>query len=260
MKQLLSIEYAKVRNYKTFWIILLIYAAMVPLSFWGLSSIDFPFLPGDAELYGFPTVWNYITYAASWWNLLLGVLVVILICNDIRFKTQRQHIIDGLSKQQVIISKFLILVALAAAVTLYTFLIGFIFGAINSPISEVFSGLKYVGIYFIQTIGYFSFAFLFANLVRQPALSIILYVVIFVLKFIFPLILGDTVAQFMPINVISDLTPFPFFQEMLNMIEKNSSDIEVPLIISQGVRSLVASGWILLFVLISYIVLKRRDV
>ena len=259
MIHLLKIEFLKVKNYRTFWVMLLIYIALVPLVFLGLSSFQIPFFPEKEEMFGFPTVWNYITWTASWLNLLLGVLIVTITCNEITFRTQRQNIIDGLSRKQMILSKFYFFTALAAFVTLYTFLIGFIFGMIYSGFNNVFSGIEYVGVYFIQTIGYFSFAFLFAVLVKRSALAIIFYILIFFFKFVFVLALGDTISQYMPINVIADLTPFPFFKEIFKMAAEQDPNFVAPVIISQTVRSLVALGWISSFILLGYFVVKRRD-
>lgn len=259
MIHLLKIEFSKVRNYSTFWAILLIYIGLVPLVFLALSSIQLPFFPKEEEMYGFPTVWNFITWTASWLNLLLGVLVVTITCNEITFRTQRQNIIDGLSRKQMILSKFYFFTALAAFVTLYTFLIGFIFGIIYSGFDDVFSGMSYVGVYFIQTLGYFSFAFLFAVLVKRSALSIIFYILIFLFKFIFVLVLGNTISQYMPINVIADLTPFPFFKEIFKMAAEQDPNFVAPAIISQTVSSLVALGWISSFIFLGYFVVKRRD-
>ncbi len=259
MIHLLKIEFLKVKNYRTFWVMLLIYIALVPLVFLGLSSFQIPFFPEKEEMFGFPTVWNYITWTASWLNLLLGVLIVTITCNEITYRTQRQNIIDGLSRKQMILSKFYFFTALAAFVTLYTFLIGFIFGMIYSGFNNVFSGIEYVGVYFIQTIGYFSFAFLFAVLVKRSALAIIFYILIFFFKFVFVLALGDTISQYMPINVIADLTPFPFFKEIFKMAAEQDPNFVAPVIISQTVRSLVALGWILSFILLGYFVVKRRD-
>ena len=258
MMHLLNIEYSKVRNYRTFWTILLIYMAIVPLAFFGLSYIRLPFFPEESEMFGFPTVWNYITWTASWFNLLPGVLVVIVTCNEIAFRTQRQNIIDGMSRKQMILSKFYFFASLAIFITLYTFLVGFIFGICYSGFTDVFSGVKYIGVYFIQTIGYFSFAFLFAVLVKRPALSIILYILIFFFKFVFVLTLGETVSQLMPINVIADLTPFPFFKEIFEMARQDPNFVE-PVILSQTIRSLVALGYISIFIFIGYFVVKRRD-
>ena len=259
MIHLLKIEFLKIKNYRTFWVMLLIYIALVPLVFLGLSSFQIPFFPEKEEMFGFPTVWNYITWTASWLNLLLGVLIVTITCNEITYRTQRQNIIDGLSRKQMILSKFYFFTALAAFVTLYTFLIGFIFGMIYSGFNNVFSGIEYVGVYFIQTIGYFSFAFLFAVLVKRSALAIIFYILIFFFKFVFVLALGDTISQYMPINVIADLTPFPFFKEIFKMAAEQDPNFVAPVIISQTVRSLVALGWISSFIVLGYFVVKRRD-
>lgn len=259
MMNLLKIEYAKVRSYKTFWVILLIYMALVPSVFLGLSYIEFPFYPDDAEIFGFPTVWNYITYTASWLNLLLGVLVVTLTCNEITYRTQRQNIIDGLSRRQMIMSKFYLFTALALFVTMYTFLIGFLFGVCYSSIGEVFSGIRFIGVYFVQTMGYFAFAFFFAVLVKRAALSIIFYILIFLFKFIFVIALGETASQYMPINVISDLVPFPFFAELIEMAAQEDPNVKGPYILSQTVRSIVALGWIFIFLMSGYFIVKRRD-
>lgn len=259
MIHLLKIEFSKVKNYRTFWAMLLIYVGLVPLVFFGLSTFKIPFFPEKSELFGFPNVWNYITWTASWLNLMLGVLVVTITCNEITFRTQRQNIIDGLSRSQMILSKFYFFTALAGFVTLYTFLIGFIFGVIYSGFNDVFSGISYIGVYFIQTLGYFSFAFLFAVIVKRSALSIIFYILIFLFKFIFVLTLGEIISQYMPINVIADLTPFPFFKEVFEMAAQKDPNFVAPVIISQTVRSLVALGWISSFILLGYFIVKRRD-
>ncbi|MBD3637983.1 MAG: ABC transporter permease subunit [Crocinitomicaceae bacterium] len=259
MKKLLQIEYLKVKNYRTFWLILGIYALLVPISFFGISQIDFPFLPSSNEIFGFPTVWNYITWTASWWNVLLGVLIVILVCNDIEFKTQRQNIIDGLSRKQVIIGKLYFLVILAAVITLYTFLVALVMGCIYSNPADMFQEIEYLGIYFIQTLGYFSFAFFFAVLVRKPALSIILFVVIIILDDIIKLPVGNDVAQFFPTITISDLTPFPFFKEVIEMSRERDPNFEIPYDMGTVMRSILSLLYIAGFTLIGFFALKRRD-
>jgi len=41
MLHLLDIEYSKVKKYKTFWAILIIYATLIPLIIWGISALHF---------------------------------------------------------------------------------------------------------------------------------------------------------------------------------------------------------------------------
>ncbi|MCH2224133.1 MAG: ABC transporter permease [Crocinitomicaceae bacterium] len=261
MKQLLNIEYSKVKNYTTFWVILSIYLVVVPLSFLGISSIQLPppIVPEVTDLYGFPGVWNYITYSASIWNILLGVLVVIITCNELRFRTQRQNIIDGLSRRQLILSKFGVVIMLSIFATLYTFVIGFVFGSIYSDAGDVFQGIGHLGAYFLQTIGYFSFALVFALLVKQPALAIIFYVLVIPLRYVFNLTMGNDLAQYMPFNAIAELIPFPFFKEIIDIQASNDPNHDVTNFISQSARVSISLGWILLFVLGGYQVLRSRD-
>tara|TARA_B110000285_G_scaffold205760_1_gene243782 strand:+ start:320 stop:1147 length:828 start_codon:yes stop_codon:yes gene_type:complete len=274
MLNLLSIEYSKVKNYATFWVILIIYAILIPLVAWGISAIHFE-LPGPPEaggdewsgssLFHFSGVWNTVTWIASWFNILLGILIVLIICNDFNYRTFKQNVIDGLSKKQVIASKFIFLVMLGIAVTLYTFLVSLLFGLIFSESINIFDNVYYVGIYFMQTIGYFTTAFLLAILIKRTALSIVIFVVAFVFKFIFYFALGETISQFFPINLFSDLTPFPlpFLTALIDInpdpeAQKQGMDA-LDIMISQPVKTMVAAIYIAIFVFISNFILKKRD-
>ncbi|UKN03650.1 ABC transporter permease [Paracrocinitomix mangrovi] len=266
MMKLLKIEWLKVKNYNTFWWILGIYAVLVPVTFLSLIEFflsitqGFPFFPSKEEILGFPQIWNYTTWIASSWNILLGVLVVILVCNDFAFKTQRQSVIDGLSRRDFILGKFSFLIVLAVVITLYTFLFGFIIGSIYSNISDFTDEIYYLLVYFIQTVGYFAFAFLWAVLIRRPALSIILFVVIILFDGILLNIPNFyEVAQFIPTITISQLVPFPFGQEFIDAARAQGEDVNLPFQLNQLGRSVFSSIFIIGFVLISYISLKRRD-
>ena len=260
MIDLLKIEYAKVKNYNTFWVILAIYAVLVPLTFFGIGQVDFPFLPSDSSLFGFPTIWGFLTWTASWWNILLGVLIVVLVCNDIAFKTQRQNIIDGMSRSQYILGKFYFFILLALAVSLYTFLIGLIFGSVTSNPANMFGGIEAIPIYFVQTLGYFAFAFFWAVLVRKPAISIVLFVVIIMLDDLLLLPLSEfNLSQFFPTVTISDLTPFPFFKELFAMAAAEDPNFEAPFVLSQLMSTILSVVYLLGFVLFGYMSLKRRD-
>src|SRR5579864_7443787 len=101
MKKLISIELKKILPYATFWIMLGIYVVLLFLMFFFLRSIKLAgplaFLNLDS-FYSFPLLWHSLTYVASFFTLLLGILVIILITNEFSFRTVRQNIIDGLSK------------------------------------------------------------------------------------------------------------------------------------------------------------------
>ena len=276
MLNLLGIEYSKVKNYTTFWVMLIIYATLIPLIIWGISAFHFgqegtPMYWEGSSVFKFPVVWNGVTWVASWFNLLLGILIVLIICNDFNYRTFKQNVIDGLSKQQVIASKLLFLTALAIAVTLYTFLLGTVFGFIFSDGGNMLDDIYYVGIYFIQTIGYFTLAFLFSILLRKTALSIIIFTLAIIvvnplISMTISLTLGDnSIVQFFPINSISELTPFPL-QWLTDMVQSNPDPAaqskgmeQVNMIISQPIRTVVATIYIAIFVFLSNLILKKRD-
>lgn len=266
MIDLLKIEFLKVKNYRTFWWILGIYAALVPVTFIAMIEFflsitkGFPFFPSRTEIMGFPDVWNYVTWVASCWNILLGVLVVILVCNDIAFKTQRQYIIEGLSRREYILGKFYFLVALAVAITIYTFILGFVIGSIYSNIADFTNEIYYLFIYFVQTIGYFAFAYLWAILIRKPALAIILFVVIILLDGIFLGIPSTAaMAQFIPTITISQLTPFPFGQEFLEASKESGQNVNNTFVMTQSLRAVLSLIYIGGFVAVSYLSTRRRD-
>ena len=65
-------------------------------------------------------------------------------------------------------------------------------------------------------------------------------------------------AQFIPMNVFAGLTPFPILQAQIEMLDAQQQS-EFALVISQSIRTAVAVGYIGIFVVISNLILKKRD-
>ncbi len=180
--------------------------------------------------------------------------------NEIKYKTQRQNVIDGLSKRDVIFAKFGIVFLFSVVTTLYVGLIGLIFGLIYSPnVSEIFNGVEQVGAYFLTTLGYFSFAFFFANVIRMQALAIILYIFSTFIESIIGFIVAQEYSQFFPLTTFSNLIPFPWkppmFEQMTDMQE-----VPQQFMLGQSWSAVIAIIYIIIFVVVSYWVIKRRDI
>lgn len=265
MKKLLSIEYAKLKKLNSLRIILLVYAIMIPLVMFMLSSFYYnvihPLMPILADIWGFPLVWNFATYSASFFNVLMGVTVVIVVCNEYSYRTMKQNVIDGLSKRDVIISKFLVVFALSTIVTLYTALVAFVFGGINSGFSNAGEDSYFIFIYYLQTLCYFSFAFFFAVLVKRTALSIIFFIVSFIVESIIGSVITATLSAkiylFFPLNVFSTLTPSPIMTQLNALAAKQTGVVPPSLDLTTNIA--ISVGYMLLFFVIAYQVLKRRD-
>ena len=156
MKKLISIELKKVLTYPTFWIMLGIYMVMLFMMFFFLRSIKLQgplaFLNLDSY-YAFPMLWHSLTYVASFFTLLLGMLVIILITNEFTFRTVRQNIIDGLSKVDFLAAKIYLIILIALFATIMVFLTGMINGLIvteNLQSSMIYEKMNFLLAYFVR--------------------------------------------------------------------------------------------------------------
>jgi len=253
MKELLQIELLKIKNYTFFRAFALLFIVLVPLIFWSLGRGGIPFAPAGKAFFGFPDVWTHLTYITSFCMIFPALLIIVLVCNDITYKTQKQNVIDGLSKKEVILSKFLVVLTSSIFITVFVFLIGLLFGSIYSSIGNVFNGISALLYFSVQTFGYLTLALLIAVLLRKTSLAVMAYLVIF---FITGIILKNTIspalAQLSPINLLNDLGPFPFFRNLL------PTD-QLAINFGQGLRMIFGLGYIALFLLLSNYIMKKRD-
>ena len=244
---LIYIEWLKLKRLNTFKVILIVYAFLLPFIFLSLSVMNYKGFAFPSSIFQFPDVYHYVTYISSYFNLIIGVIIVGFTCNEIKYKTQRQNMIDGLSKKEIILSKFYVVVFLSILITAYAFLISVLFGAIYGSASDLFEGIRYIGFYFICTFGYFIFAYFLANLLKNPALAIVFYLLSTFLEGLLGLFAKDY-SQFFPLSTFSNLIPVPIIPDGFEymMTEKERAGLGV--------------AYVMLFVLVSYFILKKRDI
>jgi ABC-type transport system involved in multi-copper enzyme maturation permease subunit len=95
-------------------------------------------------------------------------------CSEYTYRTHRQNVVDGLSRNQYITTKILFIVVLAVFATIITFISAFITG-ISSDSAISFKEFRYIIFFFVQAITYLSVAFLFSLLIKKPVLTIGLF-------------------------------------------------------------------------------------
>ena len=267
MLNLLKIELKKILPYTTFWVIMILVFALIPLLFLGIGQIQIQGAPFDMkEMYRFPGVWNNLTYLASWFNLLIGMLLVILVCNEFSYKTFRQQVIDGQNKSDFVISKILVMVVISLVSTIYLFIVGSIFG-LTTTIGNVslVENIKYLAVYFVQAIGYMSVGFLIATLIRSTALSIIIFMLSILIESIIQIFVPGSIEKYFPMEIIANLTPNPL---MSNMMPDPSqlppgATVQVPPMFESlplSTTVLVASMYILVFWGVTYFILTKKDI
>jgi ABC-2 type transport system permease protein len=256
MMKLLSIELKKITPYPTFWVFIILYAFMVLVVFTAISTIKLNLPMGSLSLksyYTFPDIWHTLTYIAGFFNLLLGVLVVILITNEFTFRTVRQNIIDGWTANDFLGAKVILLIFLAFCTTVFVFLLGLIYGLFVSPsldTSSIFAQIGFVIAYFVQALAYLCFALLMGTLLKKAGLGIIFFLLYS--KIIEPLIgwkLPNEISDYLPFHNISSLIDNPAYK-LVGVNVSNS-----PL----GIHFVFTLIYSSIFILATYLLLKKRD-
>jgi ABC-2 type transport system permease protein len=196
----------------------------------------------------FPKVWHSTTYFSGLFFIVLSMLFILLITNEVQYRTHRQNIIDGWSRIDFIKAKFTLLIFFVISATVITLVTALIVGFMYSPSgTDVFDGIKYMGYFVLMAIVYLMVAFLVAILVKRTGLSIIIYfVLVVILDNLLWLALTFNKTQigyFLPLESVDSLVPNPFKPSMFE--GRTVSDIA--LIISAAVYLF---GYI--YIIISY--------
>lgn len=239
------------------------------------SKIDVA-VPGFSmrNLFRFPDVWASFAWVASWFNILLAIMVIVLVGNEFSFRTFRQQIIDGLNIKELLLGKGFVIFMIALYGLLLVFISGSVFGIIFSnsfELAGLFSKSYLLAVYFIQAIGYMVIGVLFAVIFRNNSLSIIMFFLYFIL--IEPIIrkfFSPEIRQYFPVKIISHLTPPP---EILTIASKKTMEDtagngnlnfeSIGLIhdqLSLAVTLLLAVAFIILFGFLVFWIMRKRDI
>lgn len=263
MIRLHKIAFRKLIHYPTFWILLGLHLVLLSLIILGLegflASIEMNGNKMSTEdlrqfgLFAFPDVWHNITYVAGFFKFILALVIIIDVTNDISFRTNRQHIIDGLSHLEYTLTKGIVVFWLALVSTIILTLIGFYLGF--SHTSDIASGeilekFAFIGGYFIELVSYLSFALLVGLLVKRSGLAIgllLLYSWIIepLIGFFFP----ENVRVYLPMENLNSLIELPF-QEFFGEVPQDNISAMV---------LIIALVYIAIFNFVSYTMISKKD-
>lgn len=221
---LLSIEWLKIRRYRTFWVLAGCFAFILPFWNYQIANGTFRFGPQGMNVlgqsYSFPAVWENF----GWWGgifvLLLSMLIITLTCNEYSFRTHRQNVIDGWSRLSFFHAKFILALTVSLAATLFLFISGGLFGIVASgSASGIFDGIVNVGFFFLLVTNYLCAALFIAIWIRKSGLSIavFLFYSLFIeisLKLIINSKSGTHIGSFLPLQSSDELLPYPLFSSM----------------------------------------------
>ncbi len=272
MNRLIKIEWYKLKSFKGFWIFAGIYAVAIFGLVIGARSLLLFFKNQGAEFRGldptmFPIfdlqdVWQNMAYLSSVFKLFLGCIVVTIVANEIRNRTLRQNIIDGQSIGEYLKGKLLFNGVMAAFSSVVVFLVALTAGLLYSRVQGlhyILEGLQFVGGHFIIIFGYLAFCLMLTLLFPRPGFLIIgLAIYTYMFEPLLSLFLSHyenlsqfwrQVAEILPVTAINRVVTQPFGKYFLQEIQDFVS----------WQRVIVALIWSTVFILLSYLLLKKKD-
>ncbi len=274
MKKLFSLEKIKALSYPAFKTLMIIHFLLFFLVILVVSRMHFS-IPGFSikGLYQFPNIWKFFPWVASWFNLFLAIVIIILVGNEFSFRTFRQNVIDGLSRNDLIRGKLILIFTIAVYTLIMVLLAVFIFGLINTKnisFDIIFENSYLILIYFVQAIGYMTLGLLISIIFRNNALSIVMFILYFFpIEPIIRVMFKAEARNFFPIKIISNLTPTPEFLTMAseksytNASGTSSLDFSeiglLPEKLPVGITVILAAGYIGFFIALSTILLNKRN-
>ncbi len=273
MKNIIKIEFIKIKNYTIFWVIAGVSLGMFLIIslIAGFFKIEFITQQSfeDMDLvnyFRFPHIWSTFTWIASWFNLLLSTLIIIIIGNEFRYQTFRQHVIEGLTRNELLFGKYFVSLVISFIFSIAVFLIVMFFGLINTEniTAQMFFEKSYLlPMYFFQAFAYLSFATMIVVLFRNTMLSWFVFICYFIFEWFIRIILMifklKTINEFFPMKIITNLTPRPklavsFSDNMSSQIQNvETSNISPVITISLLII------YIAIFIGVSFWIMNKRD-
>jgi len=277
MLRLLNIELHKLRYSRSAKILISTYFILI--TFIALiASIEFDLGPvhfrlADQGIFNFPFIWHFNSYIAAILKLFLAIVIVSMMANEYSHRTLKQNLIDGLSKKEFVLSKFITVVLFSVISTIFLFVVSLILGYSFSDFTElsiVFSDMEYLVGYFIKLLGFFTFCMFIGILIKRSAFALGFLFIWWIFEGILYGILNfrlfrdsdlpENIMQFFPLTAMSNIVVEPFTR--LNFITTAATQIGEEIDKDYGVhwyQLLIVVAWTVIFVYLSLALLKKRD-
>ncbi|HZV68772.1 MAG TPA: hypothetical protein VFG10_04480 [Saprospiraceae bacterium] len=265
----IQLEYYKFRHYKPFLVILGLYVFCFLLSGLSIKSLlDWflkqqedddvlsHFLKSGLPIFDFVDIWQNLAWLATIFKWIPAFLIIISVTLEYSQKTIKQNIIDGLSKKEFLLSKLSLIVVVSICSAILLFLLGLFLGLLYSPVKDIpsiFQNISFVAAYGLEVLVFLCMAMFAAFLFQRSGVTIILFLLY--TACIEPIL--TTILQyqykwkvwFFPVEAINRIVRVPFQKYALRFVYDH--------VLIQDV--LVAGAWGLIFIFLSYWLLKRRD-
>lgn len=258
MMKLLNIELRKLLPYRAFKLLLAVFIiSLAGTVIIGKQINKVNIMNPELNVLGFPNVWNFYLYTACFFNIILALLVIFIVCNEYTYRTIRQNIIDGMTRNDIVTGKILLIISLSIISTLTVYITGIVAGIIYSSswsVPDIFERNSLVLAYFLQNLCLLAMAYFFATVFKRSGIATMAFII-----FIFPLDLvinqaifrGD-INDYMPVsNMFRKIIEAPYNA----LLHADGAVQTAPTVLSLTVTII----YIFLFFGAGWFITKKRD-
>ena len=276
MKRLFLIEYEKLRANRSSRILIGAYFLLLT-SIALIAAIKFDIGPikfhlAEQGIFNFPYIWHFNAFIGAFFKIFLAVVIVSMTANEYSNKTIKQNLIDGLSKREFLHSKWIMVIFFAGISTLYIFVVSLILGLIYSnynEISIIVQDLEYLLAYFIKLVAFFAFCLFLGTAIKRSAFALGFLGIWQMFEGICYGLLhwkspqwldAEAIYRLFPLNAMSNLLAEPFsrLSAVRNLAEQVGEQMNNNTQV-QFLDILIVLVWCSIFYLLTYRLLKRRD-
>ncbi len=261
---LLQNEYIKARRRPAVWVSLGVFMGLMGLIFGGMfvegmrhPKRAFTLPQGWGEVLGGPGVLS--CFFAS-------ILLILLVSNEFTWRTARQNVIDGLSKEEFFVAKLILLPLLVVVFFAALILVAGGFGIAGTVAAGGFASASlitspvasFMGGALIGLAGWAALAYLFAIVARSSGAAIGVFFLYFIAEQILSQLAGyvsdslGAATKYFPVAVFKALWQ-PQFYGVAPL--KQGQTLPMPL----SVLLLIGAAYVVAFVLAAFAVYRRRD-
>lgn len=270
MLHILKIEWLKIKKYPAFWWMF----GIVALTYPGINLIFFNVYNDITKRkdvagalakqllgnpFAFPETWHSVAYFSSWFVMIPSILVIMVITNEYTYKTHRQNIIDGMSRQEFMLGKMIDVAIIAGVATIMCALVATGFGIYTSKYADRWAEqLHYIPLFFLQTFSQLSVSFFLGFIIRKAfiALGVLMFYVVIVENAAVAYLKYqklDFIGKFFPLEMSDRLLPVPAF---LGKIDQEAYDKSLNAVTEHTIYTIILTAFIWWGCIYLY---KKRD-
>ncbi len=211
-------------------------------------------MTSNTKILMFPIVWQTICWIGGWFYYILGLLVILIVSNEFEYITFRQNVINGIGRGQMIAGKYFVISTLSIYACLLVTILCIVFGKHPDNGSGGFlvnSGI-FLSVFFLQGIGYLSFAMLVAVLFKRAVISTGIFI-------IWPLIAEPILGWLLNYQFGHDISKYLPFHVMSSIISAPFSIGNVHVVLPEGLIICGSTAYIAAMILIIWLKVKLSD-